>query len=356
VLPLKKFSSPATGARILGGLQDAKLIHCVDPDSWKPLDNDVSNAKARRFLPNSELLLANVGPDSVASAPDYHTGNWQARQVRSTSNYIPADNCPMTLPSHVTGALNAGTGLIFDWNRAIPILSAEEEPKRSHLLQSACMAVGYGGGHAVLHTVWEQKESGRICSSNPSIINLPRKLRPALVAPFGGIVAEVDFSNFESRVAHELAGVTPPDGDFAEILADRLGVNKSDVKPILNAMLHGQTPGNLVGKKDYRAFELRREIDLLLRTDHPALLRTIAKLGKNSNYLQSRGAQVFIPTFAEALSREHLPAGIPLHDGWVFPANDENQVNRVKELFERKGAQILGFPTPVKSKILSLGL
>jgi hypothetical protein len=52
-----------------------------------------------------------------------------------------------------------------------------------------------------------------------------------------------------------------------------------------------------------------------------------------------------------ALKTEDLPAGIPLHDGWVFPAKDGAQVLRVKDVFEHIGSEMLGQPMPVKHVI-----
>ena len=72
---------------------------------------------------------------------------------------------------------------------------------------------------------------------------------------------------------------------------------------------------------------------------------------KNDSLLQRRGAQVFVPAYEMALTIEDVPAGIPLHDGWVFPAKDEAQLLRVKEIFERVGTEMLGQPTPVKHRI-----
>jgi hypothetical protein len=85
--------------------------------------------------------------------------------------------------------------------------------------------------------------------------------------------------------------------------------------------------------------------------DSRAGFEELLKLIKRTREKACRGAQVFVAAYEMALRAEDLPAGIPLHDGWVFPAKDEAQLLRVKDVFEQVGTELLGQPMPVKHAI-----
>jgi hypothetical protein len=97
-LPLSRFSSLGLGRKLLNGLLLAGLISCPDPNSWKPRNYDFGNAKARRFLPTSELLMANLGPEVVDSAADYLSGACRQREVRCQSTVVlrPESGVPIS--------------------------------------------------------------------------------------------------------------------------------------------------------------------------------------------------------------------------------------------------------------------
>jgi hypothetical protein len=167
----------------------------------------------------------------------------------------------------------------------------------------------------------------------------------------GGILGEVDFQNFEPRILHAEAGTPAPPGDYAEFVGNEVGLRREDVKAVLNPALHGQTQGNLVGANDWEKVEHRRKVEAFLKRAFPAVWNMIETIQDDQSLLQRRGAQVFFPAYEMALRTENLPAGIPLHDGWVFPAKDEAQLLRVKSIFEEVGSEIVGQPMPVKHAI-----
>jgi hypothetical protein len=142
-----------------------------------------------------------------------------------------------------------------------------------------------------------------------------------------------------------------PPGDYAEFVGNEIGLQREDVKAVLNPALHGQTQGNLIGTKEWEKLENRIKVEEFLKRDFPRIWKAIVKLQNDDSFLQRRGAQVFIPAYETAMRVENLPAGIPLHDGWVFPAKDETQLLRVKDLFEQLGTETLGQPMPVKHVI-----
>jgi hypothetical protein len=244
--------------------------------------------------------------------------------------------------------LMEGTGLRFDLPTALQRVTDLTEPKRVRTLQAGQAALGWLGSEGPIHTTWTQAPTGRFYASRPAIVNLPSLLRPALRPLEGGILCEVDFQNFEPRILHAEAAIPAPPGDYAEFVGNEIGLHREDVKEVLNPALHGQTQGNLIGAKEWEKLENRKKVEKFLKRDFPKVWKMIVIIQNDQSILQRRGAQVFIPAYEMAMTMEDLPAGIPLHDGWVFPAKDEAQLLRVKQIFEQVGSEMLGQPMPVK--------
>ena len=351
-LPLSSFSSVGLGRKLLEGLSQVGLIWCPDLESWKPRGYDIRNAKARRFLPTSELLLvASTDVETVNSGAAYLDGTFGQREIRRHSIVQSAPDSGVAIPPHVAARLEEGTGLTFNLSHALPILNGLEEEKRARILQAGQAALGWLGSRQPIHTSWIQKPTGRLYASRPAIVNLPSLLRPALRPLNGEILCEVDFQNFEPRILHAEAGIPAPPGDYAEFVGNQIGLRREDVKAVLNPALHGQTRGNLVGAEEWEKLENRIKVEEFLKRDLPAVWEMIEIIRNDKSLLQRRGAEVFFPAYEMALKSENLPAGIPLHDGWVFPAKDEAQLVRVKEVFEQVGSEILHQPMPVKHVI-----
>jgi hypothetical protein len=351
-LPLSRFSSLGLGRKLLDGLLQVGLIWCLDPDSWKPYSYDIRNAKARRFLPTSELMLvASADAETVNSGAAYLSGTFGQREIIQQSIVQSAPDSGVTIPSHVTAQLEKGTGLAFNLNNALPILHGLVEERRARTLLAGQAALNWLGSRHRIHTSWIQKPTGRLYASRPAIVNLPSLLRPALRPRNGGVLCEVDFQNFEARILHSQAGIPAPAGDYAEFVGNKIGIHRDDVKQVLNPALHGQTQGNLIGTKEWEKLDNRIKVEKFLKREFPKVWETIAMMQNDHSLLQRRGAQVFFSAYERALKTEDLPAGIPLHDGWVFPAKDEAQVLRVKDVFEHIGSEMLGQPMPVKHVI-----
>ena len=350
-LGVSRFSSLGLGRKLLNGLLQVGLITCPDLDSWKPSNYDIGNAKGRRFLPTTELLMANIGSEMVNNAAAYLSGEYRQREVRSQSRVVLNPESGLHISPCTTELLEKGTGLRFNLPNALLRVAELTEQKRVRILQAGQAALGWLGSNGPIHTTWTQTRTGRLYASRPAILNLPSALRPALEPLNGGILCEVDFQNFEPRIVHAEAGIPASPGDYAEFVGNQLGLSRENVKAVLNPALHGQTHGNLVGAKEWEKLKNRIKVEQFLKRDFPAVWEMIMLVQKNDSLLQRRGAQVFVPAYEMALTIEDVPAGIPLHDGWVFPAKDEAQLLRVKEIFERVGTEMLGQPTPVKHRI-----
>jgi hypothetical protein len=351
-LALSSFSSVGLGSKLLDGLSQVGLIWCPDLESWKPRGYDIRNAKARRFLPTSELLLvASTDVETVNSGAAYLSGTFGQREIRRQSIVQSAPDSGVAIPPHVAARLEEGTGLTFNLTHALPILNGLVEEKRARVLQAGQAALDWLGSSQPIHTSWIQKPTGRLYASRPAIVNLPSLLRPALRSLNGGILCEVDFQNFEPRILHAEADIPAPPGDYAEFVGNQIGLQREDVKAVLNPALHGRTRGNLVGAEEWEKLENRIKVEEFLKRNFPTVWEMIEIMRNDQSLLQRRGAQVFFSAYETALRSEDVSAGIPLHDGWVFSAEDEAQLFRVKDVFEQVGSEILHQPMPVKHVI-----
>jgi hypothetical protein len=163
----------------------------------------------------------------------------------------------------------------------------------------------------------------------------------------------VDFNSFEFRILCSEAGIEAPSGDCAAYIAHKTCFDRKQVKRILNAMLHFQTIRHLSGAGDRLGLQCRQKVESLLRAEWPALIDKLESLRDDPDFLQRRGAEIFLSFYADALREESLPGGIPMHDGWIFPAKDEAQVRRVSRIFAKSGGAMLGQKALVKHEVFT---
>jgi hypothetical protein len=350
-LPLRQFRSSNTGRKLLDGLRQTALTTCVNLDSWKPLGYDFGNAKARRFLPSSELLLANSSLEVVDNIADYFAGRFAMREIRCSSSVELAPESGVSISPSVVARLEHGTGFRFNLSKACPIIDRLSEEKHVRVLRDGQRAIGCLRSTEAMHTRWSQKPCGRIYAADPAITNIPRILRPALEPINGKLVGEIDYQNFKLRLAHAEAGLTVPPGDYARRLGEKTGLSREAVKAVLNPALHGQTQGNLVGMKKWDELHNRKVVQEFLEAETPELWHRITSLAEEPDLLQRRGARVFFAALEAAFDVEDIPAGIPIHDGWLFPAQNKAQVVRIKQIFQDVGTQLLGQTMPAKDMI-----
>jgi hypothetical protein len=63
-----------------------------------------------------------------------------------------------------------------------------------------------------------------------------------------------------------------PRGDYAEFVGNQIGLQREDVKAVLNPALHGQTRGNLVGAEEWEKLQNRIKVEEFLKRDLPGRL------------------------------------------------------------------------------------
>ena len=164
-LPLSQFSSLGLARKLLNGLLQVGLISCPDPNSWKPRNYEIGNAKARRFLPTTELLMANLGSEMVNSPAAYLSGAYRQREVRCHSTVVLKPESGVHISSRAAELLKEGTGLRFDLPDALLRLTDLAEEKRVRILQAGQTALGWLGSEDQIHTTWTQTRTGRLYAS-----------------------------------------------------------------------------------------------------------------------------------------------------------------------------------------------
>ena len=306
-----------------------------------------------RFLPSSELLLANADLRAAYNAADYVARNFTFRPLTIHSSVELANESGVYLSPEVLARLEEGTGFRFNLAKALRKLDGLRERDRVRYLQASQCALGCLGNRALIHTHWKQNEIGRLYASRPAILNLPKIVRGALEAPDDLLVAEIDFVNFELQILFVAADAEAPAQDVAAYIARAIGSSRDAVKIVLNPLLHGQTHGNLLGTRRWDELETRKRLEKFLMREFPQVWAAIESLPNRPEFLQRKGAELFFQAYHQALKCEDLAvAGIPMHDGWIFPTTGEAQVLRIKSIFTEVAHCILGRRLPVNHAIL----
>ena len=209
----------------------------------------------------SEPLLANIGAEVVDNAADYIAARFSLRQFTYKSSVELCPESGVSIPFAVVSSLEAGTGFSLNLDKGVAALQGLSDQKCANILRDGQWALGGLGNTGPIHAHERQKQSGRIYSSKPAIVNLPKPLRVVLQPINGSCVDSVDYRNFELRVLFSAAGIEAPPGDCATYIGDAMGLSRTAVKNVVNPWLHGQTRGNLFGAKKRNILQDRDKVE-----------------------------------------------------------------------------------------------
>jgi hypothetical protein len=345
-----EFSSEKIGRFIHEGLVETGLAMCMDWYSWKPTGRNLRNATPRAFVPCCDLLFADTGSEVVSTFSDYCSGICEGRAPLHTESCLVFLNSDsgVQIPENVVSLLQSGTGMYCDFAAIPGVLLNLPETERSRTL---CAALASTGRVQVdeLAPLWKQHEWGRLYSSKPALVNMPKVLLATLRDVNGRHLWNVDFSSFEMRIASRSCGQSLPEGDAYGSLAECCGITRARVKKVINPMLHGQTKYQLwyAETPNHEAIADRPLVEKVMAQLYPKLFSGLDRLRQDRSILQRTGATIFFAAMGAALQRCGIAAaGVPKHDGWIF-AGDESQAIDVCRIFEREAERVAGVRLPV---------
>jgi len=352
------FQRHELGALILELLCDARLITCLDWYSYLPTNGEIENAEARRFLPSSELLLADMqGGSYIRSFAEFEFGKYASVDSEPGSvEIILNQESGVKVPDQLVETLRAGSGLIFNRNQLPAIIGdLSEEQGKVHTLLATRRSIGISEG--IIRPSFRQARDGRLFAFRPALCSLPKKARIGLSNINGRQLFDVDYRQQEIRIASALIGKKLPEDDFYASIGREFGLTRTEVKEIINPILNGQTIQNIRNNKELeyderiKRLENYGSVDEYLQSNgFSAILDTLFK--KDKLILHRYGAEIFLNAISEAIERFKLMAGLPLFDGWIFAA-DTRVAKRVAAIFEQSSRRTLNAVIPVSCSDLN---
>jgi hypothetical protein len=344
--------------KLLRHLCDLGLFECVDWNACKPRGGKLESAKPRAFLPTFRLLRAAADVHrevlTYAEFKQDRPGRRRKQVYGSTVQVLPG---AAPISSLIVERLCAGSGLRMRHGMALKLIETQLIDQSDRRNKFHALLRSTGNQQEELHAGWEQKEhSHRIYSR---LCGIPVVTRPALQALESQLpVWTLDYSQFEAVIFQSLCGESVRDGDLRGYCLDAVkasgtGVfSEKDVKRSLNALLHGQTKNHILfGAEDRHEAErlaLLHELLLgMIREAMPNAFVRLQAIQRDPVLLQRTGAKIFYEAYHAALAATGVRAGIPLHDGWILPAKEE-QARQAQALWQGIGRAALGIPTQAK--------
>jgi len=335
---------------VLYALYAADLITCDDWHSYYASGGDAGNVKARRFHPTYKLLTLDWHGQRAVTVANHKWRRYRRPQTETIC--VPfKDNANVpTIPDTVRQAFTAPSGLFFDVGAAAEVYRALPHDERMNAIRNTRKAVGCATVDGIIELradSWRQDEGGRVYATGPALHSLPRIARQALV----GEVYNVDFEAMEPTLFLTLNGLLSraPDNEktLYAVMADHVGQSRHDIKKGFLRLLHGQTEQNINWNDAIDDDERERRLDVR-RWALAAVQRMFGQSfedfywgDKDKYFLQQKTAEIFLPALSTAIEATGLPIGLPLHDGWIIPA-DKATADLVGRIFEDTSERVTG--------------
>lgn len=354
------FSSPQMASRILHILYKAYVIDCRNwYNGWKKPAPWAPNPSGRRFFPSLKLMHERIfATGYISSSREYFSSKCIQIHTERKSIVIPCPKSGVTLPPIVVSALEKGTGLCLD--RATTLAIVEQHRIKT---KKYCGSID-STNREIVPEEWAQNKLGDIWSRRPSIQNLLKVLRPALRSTAELPIHYLDFNSFYPRLAFALCGdltmASNPNLSCYDVLAERVEEDRDTAKDFFNAFLNGRDHDTIRWMDEQKRRKLERvwpKVEMTIRQDFPLLYDWVVNGNKETvtKRLYRRAATVFLTAYAAGLEITGGRAGIPLHDGWIFAAND-HMMKEVQSTWQDIVERLYGVRIPVKSKLLDEGI
>ena len=334
---------------VLYALSDADLIACDDWHSYYASGGIVSNVKARRFHPTYKLLTLDWHGQRAVTVADHKQRRFRRQQAETICVPFKGNANVPAIPDNVRRAFTAPSGLRFDVAAAVEFYRALPHDEGMKAVRNTRKAIGSDAANGIIELradYWRQDEGGRVYATWPALHSIPRIARQALV----GDVYNVDYCAMEPTLFLTLNNLIGPDVDPTRLydqMAEHVGKDASDIKKGFLPLLHGQTSQQITWNDDIDADERERRSDQR-KWALAAFQRMFGQSfedfywrDKDKYFLQQKTAEIFLPALSTAIEATGLPIGLPLHDGWIIPA-DKATADTVAGIFADTSERITG--------------
>jgi len=357
-VPNRLFATPRVGSKVKHTLTDGEVIICKDSRSW--VQTETSPAKAQRFTA-APILAATRGDKYTVKTPrDYTRKRFHIiNRRRRKGRFEPCDQSGVKVPTNVGHAMTHGTRLCFDWAKAQEVFRSLPEATRWDTWTAAMRATD-PLRKELIPQVWRQVDCGMVFAKGPAVQGLPREFKAdgsaCLYHRDGRQLYCIDFKHYHLMLFMvRIAEQKIEEGfDYYQDWGDRYGLSRADVKVGVNPIFHGQKWNKILFDPKRDQSKKNRDIILhesamqIMTAQFPAAMRRLSGGRLPENYFHKLGAQVFYSCLSASLESIGLKyAGIPLHDGWIFPADDADAA-KVREAWKQVTADMLGQSLPVE--------
>jgi hypothetical protein len=377
VIRNKDYRSPNVMSALRLILCNARLVLCKDLRSWTKRTPDGKNPfkvkfKGQRFLPAPVLAATKyLGPLRKAE-PGYTPKRYRyhpppcppAKVTRDSASKVPFER-------NVREACRNGTGLRFDFESAQARLFSVIPPgERWEAAKSIFTATGCITGHLV--PAWNQERYGALIARGLALQSLVKEFRNDLVSIDGMPLWEVDFMEVEPNLYAMVGG----DADklqygfrYMEKWGKETGLHRDAIKQECFAAFHGRTPDSYREKLKEEGIKSWKEQDKRIAW-HLHVVGCIEREFPNAteklgigvpkrtreekdflNHLIARLLMVCLWVCIGELGLKYV--GLPLYDGWVFPAENRERAEYVRRLFIFHSQTVFGKPIYANLKMLT---
>jgi len=333
---------------VLFALFDADLLACDDWHSYYASGGAVGNVKARRFHPTYKLLAMDWHGQRAVTVADHKQRRFRRQQAETICVPFKGNANVPAIPDNVRRAYTAPSGLRFDVAAAVEFYRALPHDEGVKAIRNTRKAIGSDAANGIIELradCWRQDEGARIYATGPPLHSLPRIARQALV----GDVYNVDFEAMEPTLFLTLNGLVsgaPDTKTLYALMGDLVGQSGRDIKKGFLPLLHGQSSQQITWNDDIDDDERERRTSQrkwALAGFQRMFGVSFDKFGGQYDkyFLQQKTAEIFLPALSTAIEATGLPIGLPLHDGWIIPA-DKATADTVAGIFADTSERITG--------------
>lgn len=354
---VSNYKTPAKITKMLKAASESGLVTCVDWNSHWSTDPEHHDAEARQYIPSWSLCETDLSMNRIYADGDDRLRDLKSTTGRQKPRFEAHSKAGVSIPDSVMKNLLDGTKLEFsheDWMNDMKSLSGDEGVRK--FLKKNRSMYFYKGEY---RPSWGQKKCGRIYANSPYIQGLPKENRQFLRHIHGMPLFDVDWAQQELRILCALAGVTVSADDLYMIMSKG---NREEAKEFVLPILYGRTENRITRNPDYQldcGYGLTDEGENVLEThrqyeatmDAMGILAPLKALRNTDKHkIRRMGADMLYQALDRCYTNLGIHGGIPMHDGFLFPAPNTSILDDVKQIFVDASKDVIGVEISVNDK------